>query len=97
MNNYTEEQLKAIHKKCTNNRESLEKSDKCGCFYCLSIFNPNKIKEWARSVTAICPCMIDSILASHDMKIDKNLLEEMHERYFSPSSSRVILEARKKE
>ena len=80
--NYTEEQLKAAHKKCRHNRESLEKSKKCGCFYCLNIFKPDKIKESSKEGDAICPCQIDSILASHDMKITKKLLKEMHKRYF---------------
>ena len=79
---YTEEDLKAAHKKCRRNRESLKKSKKCGCFYCLRIFKPDEIKEWAVGGDAICPCMIDSILASHDIKITKKLLKEMHKRFF---------------
>ena len=81
---YTEEQLKEAHKLSMYNKESLAKSDKCGCFYCQKIFKPNKIKEWCDKGgrTALCPCGIDSILASHDIDINKELLEQMHEHYF---------------
>lgn len=68
------------------NRESLEKSDICGCFFCGRIFKPNKIKEWCdKDQTALCLCNIDSILASHDMEINQELLEQMHEYFFKRS------------
>lgn len=43
------------------NRAYLEKSNKCGCFYCLKIFNSKEIKEGCdNGKTAICPyCDID--------------------------------------
>ncbi len=80
---YTEEQLKQFHKLSMYNKESLSKSDICGCFYCREIFKPNKIKEWCdKGQTALCPCTIDSILASHDMEVNQELLEQMHEYFF---------------
>ncbi len=47
-----------------HNREQLLKASKCGCFYCLKIFNPKEIKKWCDGEkTAICPyCGIDSII-----------------------------------
>ncbi len=30
----------------SDNKKYLENVDKCGCFYCLKIFNLKKIKEW---------------------------------------------------
>lgn len=47
-----------------HNWEQLLKVSKCGCFYCLKIFNPKEIKKWCDSEkTAICPyCGIDSII-----------------------------------
>lgn len=74
------------HKLCSNNKESLLKVNKCGCFYCLKIFNPTKIKEWIDDIsgTAICPfCGIDSIIGeSPKFPITKKFLEKMNKYWF---------------
>lgn len=60
----SDELIKA-HKFCSNHKEKLLRDQKCGCFYCLEIFSPNKIEEWIddTSGTAICPyCGVDSII-----------------------------------
>ena len=33
------------HEYCSNNKEQLEKSTKCGCFYCLKIFSSKEISQ----------------------------------------------------
>ena len=45
-------------------RNDLEKDCKCGCFYCLKIFNPSVIDGWwDHEDTAVCPyCRIDSVI-----------------------------------
>ena len=58
----------AAHKYCINNRSQLEKDTKCGCFYCLKIFDPIEITEWLEyeTGTALCPyCGIDSIIGNY--------------------------------
>ncbi len=33
------------HSACSANRPALQRSKSCGCFYCLSIYNPHEITE----------------------------------------------------
>lgn len=74
------------HQFSANHKEALLKDNKCGCFYCLTIFNPNEIKEWVKDVsgTAVCPyCGIDSILGeSSGFPITKEFLEKMNQYWF---------------
>ena len=63
------------------------KENICGCFYCLSIFDPNLITDWiedANDLTAICPyCGIDSIIPKHySYELNKELLQKMREYFF---------------
>ncbi len=54
-----------VHARCICNREALQRVDRCGCFYCLAIFDPQEIEEWIEDDggdTALCPrCGIDSV------------------------------------
>lgn len=54
-----------VHSRCIRNREALQRVDRCGCFYCLAIFDPQEIEEWIEDEggdTALCPrCEIDSV------------------------------------
>ena len=73
------------HQFCTNNKESLLNSKKCGCFYCLKIFNSNEIEEWIDGgITACCPyCGIDSIIAENSkFPITEEFLKEMKKYWF---------------
>lgn len=81
--------LAQAHKTSMHNRETLAKSDSCGCFYCLRIYPPGEIKEWADAVdgkgtTAICPhCSVDSILASAPgYPVTAEFLKAMRKEYF---------------
>ena len=69
-----------------NVREPLLKDKKCGCFYCLEIFDPKEIKEWIADVsgTAVCPyCGIDSIVGEHSgFPIKKGFLRKMQQYWF---------------
>jgi hypothetical protein len=72
--------LYAIH-----NRPSLEKTNKCGCYHCLTIFNPKDIKEWVdNDDTAMCPyCEIDSVIPeSNDYFLTIEFLTQAKEHYF---------------
>lgn len=75
------------HKYCTANKKSLEKEEKCGCFYCMEIFSPTEIEEWIEDKegdTAICPyCNIDSVIGeSVSYPLTKEFLEKMNKFWF---------------
>lgn len=40
-----ENEIIKAHEFSANHKSNLLKDKKCGCFYCLKIFNPNEIKE----------------------------------------------------
>lgn len=87
--------LKKIHKTSIGNYGTLEKyTDPVGCFFCVSILNPEDI-EFSNfryeilgdraTATILCPkCGIDSvIIPPSEMKDHLHyLLAVMHERYF---------------
>ncbi len=77
--------LEKYHNYCSEHKEALEKSKKCGCFYCLNIYDPKLIKEWIdKGQTALCAkCGIDSVLPSKWVKLNKELLKEMNDYWFS--------------
>jgi hypothetical protein len=54
------------HRHSIRHREEIERSDTCGCFYCLELFPPATIAKWVdEGVTARCPrCGIDSVLGN---------------------------------
>lgn len=74
------------HRFSDNHKEQLLKDNKCGCFYCLSIFDPVEIKEWVEdtSGTAICPfCGVDSVIGeSTGYPITKEFLKKMKDYWF---------------
>jgi hypothetical protein len=75
------------HKYSINNKESIMKSEKCGCFHCLAIYPPSKIDEWIPDKygeTAICPkCGIDSVIGSESgYPIKRRFLFKMRRCWF---------------
>ncbi|HZK85261.1 MAG TPA: cytoplasmic protein [Desulfosporosinus sp.] len=80
------EKIVKAHKYSSNHRNELLKDKKCGCFYCLTIFNPNEIWKWIADIsgTAICPyCEIDSIIGeSSGYPITLEFLKKMEEYWF---------------
>lgn len=77
--------LKAAHKASFKNRESIEKSQTCACFYCGSVFSPSMIEEWTDGEqTAICPhCGIDSVLGDYSgYPMTEEFLNELHKFSF---------------
>ena len=79
-------QIVAAHGFCSNNKEKLQKDKKCGCFYCLKIFDPIEIKRWIKDQkgTAQCPyCGVDSVIGEHSgFSITAEFLKEMKEYWF---------------
>lgn len=75
------------HQHSTNHRVDIERSEICGCFYCLATFSPNEIDEWIKSDSeefAICPrCGIDSIIGdASGIIINTKFLREMNKYWF---------------
>ena len=76
----------AAHKHSHLHRAEIEKSEKCGCFFCLSIFPPSEIEDWTDvGDTAICPhCYVDSVIGeSAGFPITEDFLKEMKDYWFT--------------
>ncbi|HIF5693436.1 TPA: hypothetical protein ACX3DQ_004582, partial [Vibrio parahaemolyticus] len=89
------EDIEKAHGHSANHREEIERSEVCGCFYCLSIFKSQEIVDWcdvyADGVggskyghTALCPkCSIDSVLGSASgYPITIDFLNQMNSKWF---------------
>lgn len=83
------------HKYSSNNYPELLNDGKCGCFYCLSIFDPKEVEEYIQENdnehnygTAICPyCGIDSVISeSSGYPITEAFLRKMYRRWFDSGS-----------
>jgi hypothetical protein len=80
------EKIRSAHDRCSNHRQELLNSAYCGCFYCLAIFEPARIKEWIdEGQTAMCPeCGIDSVIGdASGFSITQQFLKEMNSYWFS--------------
>ncbi|RDJ35563.1 MAG: cytoplasmic protein [Crenarchaeota archaeon] len=81
--------LEEAHKHCRCNKNELEQSKKCGCFYCLSIFELKSYDnlEWVgrEKTTLLCPkCSIDSVIGdASGIKLTNLFLKKMYERWVS--------------
>ena len=79
-------EIMSAHAFSSNNKAMLEKDTKCGCFYCLKIFNPFEITEWISDShgTAVCPyCGVDSVIGeSSNYPITTEFLKAMQEHWF---------------
>lgn len=74
-----------IFQRSIRNREALEKADRCGCYFCETIYSPKEINDWAdNGETAICPhCNIDAVVAeTDDFKVTEQILSEGKEEWF---------------
>lgn len=76
------------HKFSINNFDALKEDSLCGCFYCNSIFTPDKIIDWTiepnGGKTALCPyCYIDSVIGINSgFPITKEFLSKMNDYWF---------------
>lgn len=74
------------HQYSINHKEALQKDKKCGCFYCLKIFDPKEIEDWIPDIsgTACCPyCHIDSVIGeSSGYPITEEFLAAMKKYWF---------------
>jgi hypothetical protein len=84
---------KSVHLACGWHEESVRKSEKCGCFYCLRIYDASAIIDWVKESedcprgpgkTALCPyCGIDAVIPDEaGYELTDQLLSVMHSEYF---------------
>lgn len=92
---YSRKDAIEAHKYSSNNKPLLKNDKKCGCFYCLNIFDPKEIEEYLEDDnpcdmygTAICPyCDIDSVLPeSAGYPLTKEFLSKMYKVWFDSGS-----------
>jgi hypothetical protein len=83
----TLDDVRLLHEDSSYHRASIMASRKCGCFYCLATFGPDKIVEWIDyDQTALCPkCGIDSVLGDHSGPLTRKTLEKMRDYWFGKS------------
>ena len=77
--------FEAARKASFKNRESIEKSEKCACFFCGKVFSPSEIEDWTDGgKTAICPfCDVDSVIGDGaGYPLTKELLDGLHKYSF---------------
>ena len=76
----------AAHKHASKHRSEVERSARCGCFFCFRTFAPSSIKAWTENnQTALCPgCGVDAVLGSEGSpRIDDAFLRKMHGHFFA--------------
>jgi hypothetical protein len=64
MGKMIETDIIAAHRHSAQHCAEVLVSDRCGCFYCSTVFSPSAITRWADSgQTAICPCCgVDAVI-----------------------------------
>lgn len=81
----SQEDYVTAHQFSIYNKEQIVKSSKCGCFFCIKIFDPNEIEEWIdpNDDTALCPyCDIDSVIGdASGYEITEAFLRKMNEHW----------------
>ena len=87
--------LLAAHGCSKDHRAQIDASSLCGCFCCLSTFQPTKIETWIDDETmALCPfCEIDAVIGdASGCPITKEFLSEMCEFWFGdlPKEDRSV-------
>ena len=78
--------FRQAHDCCFSNKEQIEKSEKCGCFFCGEIFSPSEITDYLpdEPPTAECPfCYTDSVIGdASGFPITKEFLKKMKKIFF---------------
>ncbi len=88
MNKNPDKKVLEAHQHCTNQKEALQIPQKCGCFYCLRVFDSKSVTDWIiteKEEKAVCPhCGIDSVIGeSSGYSITPEFLRQMHDYWFS--------------
>lgn len=84
----TEEQSKLYHSHTIRNMEEIERSQKCGCLACVSIYNADQIEksipETDGKRTALCmKCGTDSVIGdASGLEINEEILKALNKIWF---------------
>ena len=75
--------IEELSKISINNKELIENSKYCACYYCLYKFEPKDIIFWTdNKKTALCPkCNVDSVIGDND-PIDSDFLQKASKYWF---------------
>lgn len=84
-------EIRLAHEHSARHRAEIVSSESCGCFYCCSVFPPDRITEWidddpeGLGQTALCPhCGIDSVIGDRSgFEINPEFLRRMKTYWFS--------------
>lgn len=84
------EPIRKAHQHAIRHREELLSSERCGCFYCLEVYEPAEITNWTDSdatgvgQTALCAkCGIDSVIGNKaGFPLTLQFLTEMKQYWF---------------
>ena len=88
----TLEEAKQYREKSNRVQECIDKSTRCGCYYCRRIYHPSKIKRYAGGLkkdtvwVAICPyCDADAVIGDFYIKekLTFDLLKILYEGLFN--------------
>jgi hypothetical protein len=82
--------LSRPYRRSVLNRVDVLRSDACGCFRCLAIFDPSTIRSWVDTgQTAVCPkCGMDSVLGdASGFALTDELLGALQQQYFPAARS----------
>lgn len=77
--------LSLVHGASFRNRAVIERSHRCGCFCCCSMFEAASVDEWVdNGETALCPrCGVDAVIGdASGFGLSEDLLKKMNGRFF---------------
>ena len=81
-----EEECRLAHGFSQSNEAEILSSERCGCFFCLKVFDSGEVHDWLNDggeKTALCPyCGVDSVLPDSKVELSKDFLEKMYEVWF---------------
>jgi len=84
------------HRHSIRHRDEILSSERCGCFYCGTIFPPTEAKDWTDErdgvgQTALCPrCGIDAVIGSKSgCPITTKFLQLMRSHWFKAARNQL--------
>lgn len=86
----SDDELHEIHTHCTANREEVEASSRCACFYCQEVYCSTEVYDFIVEPsldfkeTALCPrCGVDAVIGdATGIPFYKELIGKLHQHYF---------------
>lgn len=78
-----------------NNKKSVKKSKKCGCYFCCSIFSAKDVTLFVDSErSASCPlCGVDAVIPDSVVpELNSKMLDEMNKRWFGGVKRKIEMD-----